>query len=206
MLTLLYCLGVLVFFLATMFVYPPFHRLVPAPGIFCHVIAPCRFWLAGYVLNELSRWITLALWLSVSGVLLSLILFGKRQSLHAWEQTKANWASVFWWRSAAHWVKQREHCSAKPAVNWWCRPIAVSAFESPRGGRPYCWLNGLFYRHRQSRTRQSIFAQAHSTGLHRLPPSPTDWLGHCMSVLVMGVWQRQCRIVHHAFRPWFPYL
>jgi len=126
-------------------------------GYFCHD-APVDSARLVFLMKHLSL-ITFACGLVVKRGCYSPYWFGKRQSLHAWEQNQGKTERRYFDGARGAWVKPAEHCSKQPAGYGMVQtPIAVSALRVTRGRSPLMLAYGIgFNRHQTDPKRLFIF-------------------------------------------------
>ena len=187
--------GVLGIFLGDTLLFSAVHRLGPRrTGVLFATNAPMSILLSWLFLNEtltLSQLFACALVLV--GVVIA-ILFGKRQSTHAWEDTKGKLSVGVIMALGGALGQASGALLSKPALLDGADPLGVSALRVGTGAVALILAYSLYYRHKQS---------TDSLTLSQL--KLIDYLGVCalatigmvigMSVLVWGVGNANVGIV-----------
>jgi drug/metabolite transporter (DMT)-like permease len=187
--------GVLGIFLGDTMLFTAVHRLGPRrTGVIFATNAPMSILLGWLFLNEhLSLNQLFACGLVLSGVIIA-ILFGKRQSLHAWEQTKGKLSVGILMALGGALGQASGALLSKPALLDGADPIAVSALRVTTGAVALMLAYGLFYRHRQPE-HAIPFSQLTRQDFIGITALATIGMVIGMSVLVWGVGNANVGIV-----------
>jgi drug/metabolite transporter (DMT)-like permease len=187
--------GVLGIFLGDTMLFTAVHRLGPRrTGVIFATNAPMSILLGWLFLNEhLSLNQLFACGLVLSGVVIA-ILFGKRQSLHAWEQTKGKLSVGILMALGGALGQASGALLSKPALLDGADPIAVSALRVTTGAVALMLAYGLFYRHRQPE-HAIPFSQLTRQDFIGIAVLATIGMVIGMSVLVWGVGNANVGIV-----------
>jgi drug/metabolite transporter (DMT)-like permease len=187
--------GVLGIFLGDTMLFTAVHRLGPRrTGVIFATNAPMSILLGWLFLNEhLSLNQLFACGLVLSGVVIA-ILFGKRQSLHAWEQTKGKLSVGILMALGGALGQASGALLSKPALLDGADPIAVSALRVTTGAIALMLAYGLFYRHRQPE-HAIPFSQLTRQDFIGIAALATIGMVIGMSVLVWGVGNANVGIV-----------
>jgi len=187
--------GVLGIFLGDTMLFTAVHRLGPRrTGVIFATNAPMSILLGWLFLNEhLSLNQLFACGLVLSGVVIA-ILFGKRQSLHAWEQTKGKLSVGILMALGGALGQASGALLSKPALLDGADPIAVSALRVTTGAVALMLAYGLFYRHRQPE-HAIPFSQLTRQDFIGIAALATIGMVIGMSVLVWGVGNANVGIV-----------
>jgi drug/metabolite transporter (DMT)-like permease len=187
--------GVLGIFLGDTMLFTAGHRLGPRrTGVIFATNAPMSILLGWLFLNEhLSLNQLFACGLVLSGVIIA-ILFGKRQSLHAWEQTKGKLSVGILMALGGALGQASGALLSKPALLDGADPIAVSALRVTTGAVALMLAYGLFYRHRQPE-HAIPFSQLTRQDFIGITALATIGMVIGMSVLVWGVGNANVGIV-----------
>lgn len=187
--------GVLGIFLGDTMLFTAVHRLGPRrTGVIFATNAPMSILLGWLFLNEhLSLNQLFACGLVLSGVIIA-ILFGKRQSLHAWEQTKGKLSVGILMALGGALGQASGALLSKPALLDGADPIAVSALRVTTGAVALMLAYGLFYRHRQPE-HAIPFSQLTRQDFIGIAALATIGMVIGMSVLVWGVGNANVGIV-----------
>jgi drug/metabolite transporter (DMT)-like permease len=187
--------GVLGIFLGDTMLFTAVHRLGPRrTGVIFATNAPMSILLGWLFLNEhLSLNQLFACGLVLSGVVIA-ILFGKRQSLHAWEQTKGKLSVGILMALGGALGQASGARLSKPALLDGADPIAVSALRVTTGAVALMLAYGLFYRHRQPE-HAIPFSQLTRQDFIGIAALATIGMVIGMSVLVWGVGNANVGIV-----------
>ncbi|MFQ3186975.1 MAG: drug/metabolite transporter (DMT)-like permease [Marinomonas primoryensis] len=187
--------GVLGIFLGDTMLFTAVHRLGPRrTGVIFATNAPMSILLGWLFLNEhLSLNQLFACGLVLSGVVIA-ILFGKRQSLHAWEQTKGKLSVGILMALGGALGQASGALLSKPALLDGADPIAVSALRVTTGAVALMLAYGLFYRHRQPE-HAIPFSQLTRQDFIGITALATIGMVIGMSVLVWGVGNANVGIV-----------
>lgn len=187
--------GVLGIFLGDTMLFTAVHRLGPRrTGVIFATNAPMSILLGWLFLNEhLSLNQLFACGLVLSGVVIA-ILFGKRQSLHAWEQTKGKLSIGILMALGGALGQASGALLSKPALLDGADPIAVSALRVTTGAVALMLAYGLFYRHRQPE-HAIPFSQLTRQDFIGIAALATIGMVIGMSVLVWGVGNANVGIV-----------
>ncbi|WP_339720269.1 DMT family transporter [Marinomonas primoryensis] len=187
--------GVLGIFLGDTMLFTAVHRLGPRrTGVIFATNAPMSILLGWLFLNEhLSLNQLFACGLVLSGVIIA-ILFGKRQSLHAWEQTKGKLSVGILMALGGALGQASGALLSKPALLDGADPIAVSALRVTTGAIALMLAYGLFYRHRQPE-HAIPFSQLTRQDFIGIAALATIGMVIGMSVLVWGVGNANVGIV-----------
>ncbi|MDE8604280.1 DMT family transporter [Marinomonas sp. RSW2] len=187
--------GVLGIFLGDTMLFTAVHRLGPRrTGVIFATNAPMSILLGWLFLNEhLSLNQLFACGLVLSGVVIA-ILFGKRHSLHAWEQTKGKLSIGILMALGGALGQASGALLSKPALLDGADPIAVSALRVTTGAVALMLAYGLFYRHRQPE-HAIAFSQLTRQDFIGITALATIGMVIGMSVLVWGVGNANVGIV-----------
>jgi len=187
--------GVLGIFLGDTMLFTAVHRLGPRrTGVIFATNAPMSILLGWLFLNEhLSLSQLFACGLVLSGVIVA-ILFGKRSSLHAWEQTKGKLSVGVLMALGGALGQASGALLSKPALLAGADPIAVSALRVSTGAVALILAYRLFYRHRQP-AHAIPFLQLTRRDFIGIATLATIGMVIGMSVLVWGVGNANVGIV-----------
>lgn len=141
--------GLLGIFIGDTMLFTAVHRLGPRrTGVLYATNAPMSILLSWLFLNEhLSLNQLFACGLVLAGVVVA-ILFGKRNNLHAWEQTKGKLSVGIMMALGGALGQAGGALLSKPALLDGADPIAVSALRVSTGAVALVLAYGLFYRHK----------------------------------------------------------
>lgn len=187
--------GVLGIFLGDTMLFTAVHRLGPRrTGVLFATNAPMSILLSWLFLDEhLSLGQLFACGLVLSGVVVA-ILFGKRSSLHAWEQTKGKLSVGILMALGGALGQASGALLSKPALLDGADPIAVSALRVGTGAVALMLAYGLFYRHKQPASAIP-FSQLTRRDFLGIGALATIGMVIGMSVLVWGVGNANVGIV-----------
>lgn len=187
--------GLLGIFIGDTMLFSAVHRLGPRrTGVLFATNAPMSILLGWLFLGEnLSFSQLFACSLVLTGVVIA-ILFGRRNSLHAWEQTKGKLSIGILLALGAALGQASGALLSKPALLDGADPIAVSALRVGTGALALILAYGIFYRH--TRPVGAIpFGQLTRVDFMGIATLATIGMVIGMSVLVWGVGNANVGIV-----------
>ena len=187
--------GLLGIFIGDTMLFTAVHRLGPRrTGVLFATNAPMSILLGWLFLGEnLSFNQLFACGLVLIGVVIA-ILFGRRVSLHAWEQTKGKLSSGILLALGAALGQASGALLSKPALIDGADPIAVSALRVGTAAFALALAYGLYYRHKQP-ADAIPFSQLTRADFMGIAALATIGMVIGMSVLVWGVGNANVGIV-----------
>ncbi len=187
--------GLLGIFIGDTMLFSAVHRLGPRrTGVLFATNAPMSIVLGWLFLGEnLSFSQLFACSLVLTGVVIA-ILFGRRNSLHAWEQTKGKLSIGILLALGAALGQASGALLSKPALLDGADPIAVSALRVGTGALALILAYGLFYRHKRP-VGAIPFGQLTRVDFMGIATLATIGMVIGMSVLVWGVGNANVGIV-----------
>lgn len=187
--------GLLGIFIGDTMLFSAVHRLGPRrTGVLFATNAPMSILLGWLFLGEnLSFSQLFACSLVLTGVVIA-ILFGRRNSLHAWEQTKGKLSIGILLALGAALGQASGALLSKPALLDGADPIAVSALRVGTGALALILAYGIFYRHKRP-VGAIPFGQLTRVDFMGIATLATIGMVIGMSVLVWGVGNANVGIV-----------
>ncbi|MCW4628793.1 MULTISPECIES: DMT family transporter [Marinomonas] len=187
--------GLLGIFIGDTMLFTAVHRLGPRrTGVLFATNAPMSILLGWLFLGEnLSFNQLFACGLVLVGVVIA-ILFGRKNSLHAWEQTKGKLSIGILLALGAALGQASGALLSKPALVDGADPIAVSALRVGTGALALVLAYGLYYRHKQP-AEAIPFSQLTRFDFMGIAALATIGMVIGMSVLVWGVGNANVGIV-----------
>lgn len=187
--------GLLGIFIGDTMLFSAVHRLGPRrTGVLFATNAPMSILLGWLFLGEnLSFSQLFACSLVLTGVVIA-ILFGRRNSLHAWEQTKGKLSVGILLALGAALGQASGALLSKPALLDGADPIAVSALRVGTGALALILAYGIFYRHKRP-VGAIPFGQLTRVDFMGIATLATIGMVIGMSVLVWGVGNANVGIV-----------
>lgn len=187
--------GLLGIFIGDTMLFSAVHRLGPRrTGVLFATNAPMSILLGWLFLGEnLSFSQLFACSLVLTGVVIA-ILFGRRNSLHAWEQTKGKLSIGILLALGAALGQASGALLSKPALLDGADPIAVSALRVGTGALALVLVYSLFYRHKRP-VGAIPFGQLTRVDFIGIATLATIGMVIGMSVLVWGVGNANVGIV-----------
>ncbi|RNF48685.1 DMT family transporter [Marinomonas hwangdonensis] len=187
--------GLLGIFIGDTMLFSAVHRLGPRrTGVLFATNAPMSILLGWLLLGEnLSFSQLFACSLVLTGVVIA-ILFGRRNSLHAWEQTKGKLSIGILLALGAALGQASGALLSKPALLDGADPIAVSALRVGTGALALILAYGIFYRHKRP-VGAIPFDQLTRIDFMGIATLATIGMVIGMSVLVWGVGNANVGIV-----------
>lgn len=187
--------GLLGIFIGDTMLFSAVHRLGPRrTGVLFATNAPMSILLGWLFLGEnLSFSQLFACSLVLTGVVIA-ILFGRRNSLHAWEQTKGKLSIGILLALGAALGQASGALLSKPALLDGADPIAVSALRVGTGALALILAYGIFYRHKRP-VGAIPFGQLTRVDFIGIATLATIGMVIGMSVLVWGVGNANVGIV-----------
>lgn len=187
--------GLLGIFIGDTMLFSAVHRLGPRrTGVLFATNAPMSILLGWLFLGEsLSFSQLFACSLVLTGVVIA-ILFGRKDSLHAWEQTKGKLSMGILLALGAALGQASGALLSKPALLDGADPIAVSALRVGTGALALVLVYSLFYRHKRP-VGAIPFGQLTRVDFIGIATLATIGMVIGMSVLVWGVGNANVGIV-----------